>query len=324
MTVLLVAPGTAAAERAGKIAPKRSPGCNAASPVASGEEKVTTTSGGAERWYYRHVPPQYDGARPLPVVLDFHGYVEGAEVHVQHSKLGTFGDTKGFVTITPHGQGPVPRWDTGFDSVDMEFVGDLLDELGRTLCIDERRVFSTGLSNGAFMSSALACTFADRIAAVAPVAGVRAIDGCDPARPVPVVAFHGTDDQYVAYDGGVGPAARNLPNPDGSPRTPESTPGTAPALLRPSIPDTVAEWADRNGCGSKATRRAIADDVTVISYRCPDHADVALYRVEGGGHNWPGSAFSQAIEAATGHVTFSIDANEVMWKFFRRHPLRPD
>src|SRR4051794_9727695 len=49
---------------------KASNGCRAAAKVAPGEEKVTTTSGGAERWYYRHVPPAYDGTKPTPVVLD--------------------------------------------------------------------------------------------------------------------------------------------------------------------------------------------------------------------------------------------------------------
>ena len=59
-----------------------------------------------------------------------------------------------------------------------------------------------------------------------------------------------------------------------------------------------------------------------MRYRCPRGADVDFYRIEGGGHTWPGSEFSKQIEAAVGPTTFSISADEVMWKFFRAHPLQ--
>jgi polyhydroxybutyrate depolymerase len=312
---------TAPADAGAKVAPKKSTGCRAVPAVAPGEEKVTTTSGGVERWYFRHVPPGYDGTQATPVVLDLHGYAEGATVAVLMSKLGALGDQEGFITITPEGTGPVPRWDTEFDSADVAFIGDLLDELGETLCVDERRVFVTGLSNGAFMTSSLACVYADRIAAAAPIAGVRAPIGCDPARPVPAVVFHGTADEFVAFDGGFGSAVANLPNPDGTPGT-IGTPTTSGAERRPSIPETVAAWAKRNGCTGKPTEREVASDVTLIRYRCPGRADVAFYRIEGGGHSWPGSEFSRQIESVVGPTTFSISANDVMWRFFEHHPLR--
>lgn len=299
----------------GKPAP--SPGCDAPA-LAPGEENVTTSSGGVPRSYFRHVPPDYDGTEPIPVVLDLHGYSEGAEVHKLHSKLGELGDTEGFVTITPQGLGPVARWDTGLDSPDVQFIGDLLDEIEQTLCVDERRVFVTGLSNGAFMTSAVACAYADRVAAAAPVAGVRDIEGCDPARRVPVVVFHGTADQFVSFDGGLGPAVASLPNPDGSPRDPNQP---APAPEGPSIPDITAAWAERNDCKAKPKEREIASDVTLVRYRCPGNADVDFYRIEGGGHSWPGSEFSASIDFIVGPTTFSISANDVMWEFFEQHPL---
>lgn len=274
--------------------PTPSPGCDAAA-VAPGEEKVTTTSGGVERWYFRHVPPDYDGTEPTPVVLDLHGYSEGAEVHKLHSKLGELGDTEGFVTITPEGQGPVVRWDTDLDSPDVAFIGDLLDEIEQTLCVDERRVFVTGLSNGAFMTSAVACAYADRVAAAAPVAGVRDIEGCDPARRVPVVVFHGTADEFVSFDGGLGPAAATLPNPDGSPRDPSQS---APAPEGPSVPDITAAWAERNDCKSKPREREIASDVTLVRYRCPGNADVDFYRIEGGGHSRGASSRSRSTSSS--------------------------
>ncbi len=314
-------PAGAGAGEETEVAPEPSPGCGSGAPVAAGEEKVTTRSGGTERWYHRHVPPAYDGRQPVPVVIDLHGYLEGADVHKVHSDLGTYGDEQGFVTITPHGSGAVVRWDAVVDSADMRFIGDLLDEAEATLCVDERRIFVTGLSNGAFMTSAIACAYSDRIAAAAPVAGISQIDGCEPDRPVPVVAFHGTDDGFVAFDGGLGDDAANLPAPDGSGRTLEESGAGRSTEEGPSIPEVTAAWADRNDCKAKPRRQEVASDVTRVRYRCPDGADVQLYRVEGGGHTWPGSEFSRQIESVTGPTTFSISANEVMWEFFERHPL---
>jgi polyhydroxybutyrate depolymerase len=303
-------------------APVPSAGCGTTPSVEPGEVKVDTTSGGVTRWYWRNVPSAYNGAVPVPLVLDFHGYSEGADVHLMMSEMRQRGQTEGFVTITPQGTGPVARWDTGFDSPDMVFVGDLLDEVEATLCIDRRMVFATGLSNGAGMTSAVACVYADRIAAFAPVAGIRAPDDCEPARPAPVLAFHGTEDDFIPYEGGVGEAARDLPAADGSGRTiGDDLPDAVQA--RPSIPGATAAWAARNGCDPEPTTSdaEFADDVVVIDYDCPDGADVQLLRIDGGGHAWPGSAFSQQLESLLGFTNMTLDANGVMFNFFVHHRL---
>jgi polyhydroxybutyrate depolymerase len=308
-----------------------SAGCDAATPVAAdpaGEERVTTESGGQERWYLRRVPESHDGRTPLPLVLDLHGYSEGAEVHVAMSGLGDFGESAGFVTLTPHGLGAVPRWDTALDGADVAFVGDLLDEAEATLCVDTNRVYVTGLSNGAFMTSAVACRYADRVAAVAPVAGVRDVEGCDPARPVPVVAFHGTADEFVTYDGGRGDAVADLPAPDGSGRTLgdlQESGDPPPEAEGPSVPEIMAAWAERNGCEpGEPAPEDVSDDTVVLRHECPAGAEAELYRVEGGGHAWPGSEFSVSIEQIVGPTTMTISANEVMWDFFTAHPMPPD
>lgn len=318
------------------VAAAPSSGCASPAEVAAeagpdGHERVILASGGQERWYLRRLPPAHDASSPVPVVLDLHGYSEGAEVHVVMSDLGTFGDTAGFVTITPQGQGPVPRWDVDLDGADVAFVGDLLDEVEATLCVDTNRVYVTGLSNGAFLTSAVACRYAARVAAVAPVAGVRDIDGCDPDRPVPVVAFHGTDDEFVTFDGSLGEAVADLPAPDGSGRTlgdlqEEGDPGldADAGPPPPTVPEIVAAWADRNGCQGDPASEPVADDVTVERYDCPAGASTELVRIEGGGHSWPGSELSAAVADIVGHTTMSISANEVMWAFFQGHPLTPD
>ncbi|HEY7134611.1 MAG TPA: PHB depolymerase family esterase [Acidimicrobiia bacterium] len=305
---------------AAATAAKPSAGCRAA-PVKPGDDQVTITSSGASRWFYRHVPPSYTGATPMPVVVDIHGYAEGATIHQRMTELGPYGDTHGFITITPQGEGQVARWDTSLGGADVKFIGDLLDDVDRTLCVDDSRVFVTGLSNGAFMTSAVACAYADRVAAVAPVAGIQDIAGCAPARAVPVVAFHGTADPFVSYDGGLGPKALQLPAPDGSGRTLGQSGAVANATKGPSIPAITAAWAKRNRCAPTPHEQTVASDVTLIRYDCPPGADVELYRITGGGHAWPGSAFSRAIVATVGPTTFSISADDVIWRFFTDHPL---
>lgn len=305
------------------VAPVASAGCSAeaAASVQPGQEKITVTSGGTERWYLRRVPPAHDGVEPVPLVVDLHGYSEGAEIHVLLSALPSFGDEQGFITLTPQGQGAVARWDPSPTSTDMVFLADMLDQAEAALCVDEARVFVTGLSNGAMMTSAVACALADRVAAVAPVAGITDIAGCAPARPVPLIAFHGTADPFLSYEGGFGPAAVNLPAPDGSGQTLGDL-GLGPGGGGgPSVEDVVAGWATRNGCDGEPEQEAVAADVTELVYPCPAGAEVELYRVEGGGHSWPGSEVSKQAESLLGPTTFSISANELMWKFFLDHPL---
>jgi polyhydroxybutyrate depolymerase len=307
------------------IAARPSAGCGVAGAAPAGEVKVTIASGGAQRWYVRHVPPAHDGVHPVPLVVDLHGYSEGADVEVLMSQLGAFGDTHGFATITPEGSGTVPQWDTSAGSADQAFVADAIDDAERTLCIDLARVFVAGLSNGAMMASALACTMGDRVAAVAAVAGITAHEGCAPARPVPVVTFHGTEDPFISFGGGYGAAVADLPAGDG--RTlgelASSTSTTGPTPDLPPIPDVVAAWAARNGCGPRAATTSVAADVARISYPCPPDADVDFYRIDGGGHAWPGSAFSAAISNIVGSTTMAIDANTILWDFFVAHPLAP-
>ncbi len=302
----------------------KSNGCGGASPgVAAGSTRQDLTSGGDARWYHRDVPPAHDGVTPVPLVLDLHGYSEGADVHLMMTGLEKFGDAKGFVTLTPQGTGPVPRWDTERGSKDLAFLGDVLDAAERDLCIDTNRVFVTGLSNGAFMTSAAACFMSDRVAAVAPVAGARNLKGCAPKRPVPMVAFHGTADGFVSYDGGLGKQALDLPAADGSGKKLRDTltPEALKARSGDSIPTIMAGWAKRNGCAARSTKTAVAADVTRIAFDCPAAGETVLYRVTGGGHTWPGSAFSQSIASLVGHTTMSIDADAIMWDFFSRHPL---
>jgi polyhydroxybutyrate depolymerase len=268
--------------------PEASSGCATATPRPSGTTEIQTTSGGVARTYLRRIPPNYDPKVPLPVVFSIHGLGEGSLVHTFMAEWDARADAQRFIVVYPQGLGESPRWETALGSTDLTFFGNLLDEVERDLCVDRRRVFAEGLSMGAFLSSSIACQFSDRVAAVGLVAGMRNPAGCAPVRPVPVVTFHGTADTFVSY-----------------------TP----------IPGNVAAWAARNHCNANASVEPIASDVALTRYLCPTGSEVGFYRIDAGGHAWPGSAFSRQVESVVGFTTFSIHATDIMWDFFIHHPL---
>jgi polyhydroxybutyrate depolymerase len=270
----------------GPLDPDASPGCVTATP-RGGTQTIQTTSGGVARTYVRRVPQGYDPKVPTPVVFSFHGLGEPISIHVLIGEWESRADAQRFIVVWPQGLGDTPQWETELGSSDLTFFGNVLDEVERDLCVDRRRVFAEGYSMGAYLSSSIACQFSDRVAAVGMVAGIRNPTGCAPSRPVPAVTFHGTADATVEY---------------------------AP------IPGFVAAWAARNHCFPNASVEPVAPDVALTRYLCPTGSEVGFYRVEGGGHTWPGSAFSRQVPSL-GFTTLSIHATDIMWDFFARHPL---
>ncbi len=239
----------------------------------SGSSVRTITAGGRERQFRLHVPPSYDPTQPTPLVLNFHGYTSNASQQELYTSMSQKADAEGFIAVHPDGIGA--SWNaggycgtaanTGVD--DVGFTRAILDELSTTLCIDSRRVYATGMSNGGFMSHRLACDLSDRIAAVAPVAGHNVTTSCAPTRPVPVMHFHGTSDSTVPYS------------------------GTGP---------TIAAWVERNGCESSPTVTFDSGNATCETYGgCDDGVEVTLCTITGLGHSWPGAFGGSADIAAT-------------------------
>jgi polyhydroxybutyrate depolymerase len=308
----------------GSTIPARSAGCgHPTAPVVASD--VTIQVNGTQRSYLLDVPAMATAGRPAPLVIDMHGLAEGAEFHRRASAFATLGDSKGFITVTPQGQGSgaTTFFDARPGSTDIAFVRAILDDVEAKQCIDPTRVYAAGYSNGAFLSSTLACVMADRFAAVAPVAGVRDIPGCRPSRRVPVIAFHGTADQFVLYDGGVSQVAAKLAAPPEwtGPRDLPGIDAVVPGPINESIPKVVDAWAHRNHCAPGPHDTAVASDVTLIGYHCPKGAEVELYRIEGGGHTWPGSAATATLASVLGPTTLSIDATALIWTFFSSHTL---
>jgi poly(3-hydroxybutyrate) depolymerase len=301
---------------AGLIAAAPSKGCQAA-PLPPGESTFTI-SVPQEGSYIQHLPPSYDGVTPMPVVFGLHGWSQPASLLLAEADLGAAADRHRFIAIAPDITRPVPLWDTTVGGPDVVWFGLLIAVLQDQLCIDTNRIYVTGMSNGAMMASTLACSMPGVFAAAAPVAGVRLPDDCEPDRAVPILAFHGTDDPYLAFEGGYGPKVADLPSPDGT-----STLGDVgiadPADAQPVV-DRVAGWAQLNGCAEgELTVTQVTVDVTLHA-GC-DESATAIYVVDGGGHSWPGSEFDVGIVDIVGPTTNTIDATELIWTFFRDHPM---
>ena len=316
---------TEAPTAAADIAARPSPGCSKATTAAE-LTKVDLTVGDKARWWLVSAPATEANATPTPLVMDFHGLLEGASIHSQMSGLSAFAKEKNFVLAVPDGFGNPIHWEVGLDKAtnyDLQFVDAMLENILASRCIDTARVYATGLSNGAFMSSTLACTHADVFAAVAPVAGVQAPEPCDTDRAVPVLAFHGTNDQILKYNGGTG----GIPGFTEGATDPLATPAPEVDLNGEGYPANVKAWAKRNGCEDTPkdettdTGEATTPQVIHRVYDCPAGADVEFYTIVGAGHTWPGSKFSAGLGKVMGPTALTIDANAIMWDFFSNHAL---
>jgi len=240
-------------------------GCND-SAMASGDHIIDISSGGVSRQFRLFIPESYDSTVATPVVVNFHGVTSYAEQQEAFSGMRTKAAEEGFIAVHPDGianswnAGPCcgTAAQTGVD--DVGFVSDLLDHLESLVCVDQRRVYATGMSNGGFMTHRVACEISDRFAAIASVTGGNVTSGCNPSRPMPVLHFHGTADTTVDYAGSAA---------------------------------SIKAWATRNGCSANTEVIYDSGPAECESYAgCDGGVEVIMCTITGFGHWWPG-AFGQ-------------------------------
>ena len=267
-----------------------------------GNKSGSLDIGGRTRTYFLHVPPAYDGKKPLPLVLVLHGGGQSPASAERMSGMSAKADRENFLVAYPSGTGRfsrTPTWNSGSccgyalqnHVDDVAFLRALIDKLEHNYSVDPRRIFVTGISNGGMMSYRVGCELADKIAAIAPVEGAQDID-CRPPGPVSVIVFHGTADRLVPYNGGTSPFQ------------------IGPKRSDNSVANAVAFWVKEDGC-SPTPKREEKDAVhTYIYSGCKNGTGVALYAIQGGRHTWPGGQVSGN----------SVPATDLMWSFFRQHP----
>lgn len=279
-------------------------------PLGPGDHKRTLTVDELKRPYWIHVPAKYDAKQPTPVVLVLHGALMDGKLMEGFSGLSQTADEHNFIAVYPSGQ--LFTWNAGLfpgeknnKTDDVKYLGKVLDDVAGVLNVNQKRIYVTGLSNGAMMSYRLASEMSERIAAIAPIAGTMAVEKYEPKRPVPVLHMHGTKDLLVPFDG------------------PDRKKDTLGLMRFKSVPDTIAACLKANGCDEKAVETEVAakkDKVKVTRKEYKNgKAPVVLYVVDRGGHTWPGRPLPPLMFGIT---AMNISANEVMWEFFKKHALK--
>jgi polyhydroxybutyrate depolymerase len=252
---------------------------------ASGVVQEQLVSGQRQRAYRLFVPPGYDGRTRLPLVLDLHGSGGSSAGQAKNSGFEIVAAREGFAVATLDAEGA--RWNvpvTNERPDDVAYVSDVIDHVSGRVCIDAARMYATGFSGGARMSSLLACKLNARIAAIAPVSGLRWPGPCE-GRPVPVLTFHGLADAQNPYDG--------------------KAPGRGAEWLE-SVPDALAGWAGHNECNAKVVLDDPPGPLSTMRYEGCD-GEVRMIRIDGLGHTW---------------TRQEIDTTAAIWQFFSQHSLK--
>jgi polyhydroxybutyrate depolymerase len=298
------------------------------SPEASFAQNSRRNSipvGGLERTYLIYIPASHDPSKPIPLVLLFHGG-GGTGQGMEKLTLGGFdrlADREGFIVVYP--DGIEKHWNDGRglqnyrahreNIDDVGFILALIDHLIKTFNIDSNRIYAAGISNGGQFSQRLACELSHRIAAIGVVATQlpeHLSSSCVLKRPVSVLMMPGTEDPLVPWEGGEIGFRRGQ---------------KFGRIL--SVPESIRFWANHNRCptsplityepdrdpndGTRVRREAYVP--------CGGGTEVLLYAVEGGGHTWPDG--DQYLPARIiGRTSRDIDANEVIWGFFKRHTVK--
>lgn len=266
--------------------------------------ELTMRHGGITRDYILYVPTIYNPSLPTPLVLNLHGYSSNNWQQEFYGDFRPVADTANFILVQPNGT-PDPlnpsnlhwnaRWGSTVD--DVGFLSALIDTIDLTYNINLDAVYSTGMSNGGFMSHTLACELNNRITAIASVTGSMSMaqyNNCNPNSPVPAMQIHGTNDPTVPYIGN--------------------------ALMAP-IDSVVAFWVRENGCDpspsvTQVPNTNLTDLCTATRYdylNGTNGAKVAFYKILGGTHTWPGATINLGV------TNMDFNASVEIWRFFRQY-----
>jgi polyhydroxybutyrate depolymerase len=270
-------------------------------PHAAGQSTETLDFQGQPRTYELYVPASYDGTHAVPLVFNFHGFGSNAKQQMAYGNFKPLADRDDFLVVALDGQGDARHFNFNGEpglQDDAAAVSALLDHLEVTFCVEAKRVYSTGMSDGGAMTSALACHTPNRFAAFGPVAVILFLPNCKAAGSTAIAGFMGTDDPLVPFNGG-----------------PVNCCGGASL---PAASDSMAKWAEHDGCAPAFNDERLGTDVRKRTWTgCKPGSEVVFYIIDGGGHTWPG-----AIPVASfGKTTTQIDASTTIWDFFKAHPL---
>ncbi len=268
---------------------------------------------GENRSYNLYRPALPDGKK-VPLMIVLHGGLGNAKSIEAATGMDGVADNGKFIVAYPEGTGgrglkmrDRRTWNAGDccgpavkqQSDDVGFIAAMIEDIASSEPVDLRRVYVTGMSNGAMMAYRLACEIPDKIAAIIPVSGTLAVNDCSQAKYVPVMHIHGDSDTNVPFEGGVG--EQSVSN-----------------VSHRSIPETMRMITAPRQCSGSETG-ALSSSVERTSYHCADGGPVELLVIKGGGHAWPGGRRQQ--EQAGNSNTFS--ASQAAWTFAKQFTKKP-
>ena len=268
--------------------------------------KCELTHKGLDRYYYIQLAhPEAEG--PSSVLFNLHGYGSNALEQMNYTNFNNLANTEenNFILIHPQGAplntvltSSSSHWNSGGWTIgstvdDVDFIDTIIKLVSQKYNLNQDRIYSTGMSNGGFMSYHLACNLSSKIAAVASVTGSMSketYEDCNPAHPTSILQVHGTIDATVPFDGNS-------------------------ALGMRSINDVMDYWKLYNACDVDPTS-IITDyfDIEIAVQHdtysnCLNDVHVELYKIEGMGHTWPYKG------------RYGISATEIIWEFINTYDI---
>ncbi len=266
--------------------------------------------GGIYRSFIVYVPAIYKPSKAVPLVYNLHGLGSNNAQQEFYGEFRPIADTAGFIIALPNGTvGANGRgWNNfgtpGTGVNDLAFISALTDTLEKRYAIDPARIYSTGMSNGGFMTYDLACFLNSRFAAIASVSGSMIQlhkSACNPQHPTPVMEIHGTADPLVSYAGNAG------------------------IVSSVDIDTLVGYWVKYNKCNPVPVITPLPDTDPSDGCTAEHHvfsngtkgSSVELYKIIGGGHSWPGAAFA----TSNGPTNNDFSASKEIWRFFCQYKL---
>ncbi|MGW0250365.1 alpha/beta hydrolase family esterase [Nocardia goodfellowii] len=259
----------------------------AAPPVdkpGPGDHTVTLGFAGKARTYTVHAPPGYDGSTALPLVVVMH-YRPGTSAEIaQTTGMNAKADQENFLVVYPQGLNDAYNALVCCGSEDdVGFIGQVVTRMTDLWKADPKRVYATGISNGADMSYKLAVELPATFKAIAPVSGGfigdRALrdTAYKPAAPVSVITFLGGKDRAAAQLG-LG----------------------------------VDTWRQRQGCAADPVPQEFPRGITLTAGKCADGSDLHVYKLPEMGHSWPGAQRGGLVDPGAG-----LNATDLIWEFFQ-------
>jgi polyhydroxybutyrate depolymerase len=290
--------------------------------LGPGDHTLKINWGGYQRAYIVHVPTGYDGNKPAAVIIMLHGGGGTAKAAMLETGWTGKSDGERFLVVFPEALPADPSkpgkfsnnpqtWNDGSGRFisgklqidDVGFINAVLDDISARCNVDQRMVFITGFSNGAAMTYRAGLELSHRIASIAPISGHFYIQDPRLSNPVSLLSIFGLNDPL---------------NPAGGGKVVHSLLGDLG--YRPPLEDSITRWAGLLGC--KGQTSIILDENGVKGFKfspCDSEGEVVYYTVEGMGHTWPGGK-STLPEPVVGKVTDKINADDVIWQFFKSHP----